>query len=234
MPRCPRVLLILWLLTATSVSLADSQRDREACENPSTPTAQAIAACTAVADDASLPAQTRASAFARRGALNLYSSKMDLALRDLSRAIELDPSSADYRLSRGGIHSSWRQYAEAIADFTAVLDKHPDDADALSRRSYTYYESGDLDRSIADDTRIIALQPRNAAAFYSRGVSHQDKREYELARADFNRTLELDHNYYDEFERGCVARRADGVLELRDWPRCERDDARVATRDARR
>ena len=223
MKRSPRIFTFLWLLAASSLAAAGSPQDREACASPSTPTDVAIAACTAVADDLALPRQARADALSRRGTWNLSKSKLDLALRDMSQAIELDPSSADYRVIRGNFYVSWNQYADAIADFTVALEMRPDDPDILARRSYAYYESKDLDRAIADDTRVIALQPRNAAAFYSRGVSYQDKRQYDLARQDFNRSLELDGSfYYDEFEPGCVARNAKGVRELKDWPRCER------------
>jgi tetratricopeptide (TPR) repeat protein len=223
MLRLLQVLFSLSLLSAGSIVVASSPKDRDACVSPSTPTAVAIAACTGIAEDHSLSAPARAEALSHRANWYLSSARTELAIRDLSQAIELDPSSARYRAMRGRFYASWFRYADAIADYTLVLEKDPDDVDTLARRSYAYYENKDLDRSIADDTRLIALQPRNASAFYSRGVSYQDKGRFDLARQDFNRALELNGSfYYDEFEPGCVARNSNGVRELKDWPRCEK------------
>jgi tetratricopeptide (TPR) repeat protein len=223
MPRLPLVLSSLSLIAAGSIAVASSPQDGDACANPSTPTEVAIAACTAIAEDRLLRAPVRAEALSHRGNWHLSSARTELAIRDLSQAIELDPSATRYRIMRGNIYATWFRYADAIADYTVALEKQPDDADMLTRRSYAYYENKDLDRSIADDTRVIALEPRNAAAFYSRGVSYQDKQQFNLARQDFNHALELNGSfYYDEFEPGCVARNANGIRELKDWPRCEK------------
>ena len=51
--------------------------------------------------------------------------KVDSALKDLARAIELDPNSAEAYAFRAGLHRDRMDFADAIADYTKAIQLDP-------------------------------------------------------------------------------------------------------------
>jgi tetratricopeptide (TPR) repeat protein len=123
----------------------------------------------------------------------------DLAIRDLSRAIDLDGEeamlSAEGRVAahsqRGLAYTAKGQNDRAIADFTKAIELDPKQAAIYSARGEVYSVKRDHDRAIADFSQAIELDPRNADLFNRRGDSYRGKGELDRAILDYNNAIQV-------------------------------------------
>jgi tetratricopeptide (TPR) repeat protein len=70
-------------------------------------------------------------AYYLRGDSYLELHRLDEALRDLDRAIELDPKKADYLAARGKVRFQQRMYGMALKDFRKAIQLKPEMEDEL-------------------------------------------------------------------------------------------------------
>ena len=134
--------------------------------------------------------------------------KIDSAIANLSKAIELKPDYVDAYYLRGLLFAREEDLDRAISDFEEVAKLDPDFPDGKVARAGIYSVRGagytlqmEYDKAIVDFERAIELDPDNsdaalgaATAFVLRGTGHLDEGELELAIADFDRAI-------PEFER---------------------------------
>jgi tetratricopeptide (TPR) repeat protein len=101
-----------------------------------------------------------AVAFWKRGkARLLYMRDVPQALSDLNKAIGLDPSQAEFFVTRASIQASLAEPAKALADLDRAIALSPRFEKAWSVRGLTYLNSGDIHRAIADFDEAIRLAP---------------------------------------------------------------------------
>ncbi|MEK6301445.1 MAG: serine/threonine-protein kinase [Acidobacteriota bacterium] len=128
-----------------------------------------------------------ARCFARR-----QLEKLDDAISDCSRAIELDPQYAFARFTRGAVYYKKRNFDLSIADYNKGIELNSSHAPAYINRGLGHYMKGEYDLAIRDLTKATGLDPKSAAAFADRGIVRYDKQEYDGALADSNKAIELD------------------------------------------
>jgi tetratricopeptide (TPR) repeat protein len=111
------------------------------------------------------------------------------ALRELDRALELEPRALWPTFYRGCCACKMRRYDDAIVAFSVCHVLAGDRAWCLYNRGLAYLEVGQLDRARRDLDRALTLEPNFAAAALSRGTLHY--REGRLAQAvtDLERAL---------------------------------------------
>jgi len=88
------------------------------------------------------------------------------AISDFSKAIELDPASADAYNGRGLVHAADGDDIRAIADYSKAIDLAPDYAEAYRNRSRSYLRVGAHNESSADAQKVASLDmfsPRTSA-----------------------------------------------------------------------
>jgi tetratricopeptide (TPR) repeat protein len=95
--------------------------------------------------------------------------RYDDALADLSRAIEVDPESAEALAGRGETYRRMERDDDALADFSRAIEVDPEQSWVVSR-GVSY--------------RRMAL--------IGRGLIYRRMKHYEEALADFSRAIELD------------------------------------------
>ncbi len=101
-----------------------------------------------------------ASAFWKRGkARLLYMRDLPRALSDLGKAIGLDPSQAEFFVTRASIQASLGAPAKALADLDRAIALAPRLEKAWSVRGLTHFNNGDTKRAIADFDEAIRLAP---------------------------------------------------------------------------
>src|SRR5262249_58195041 len=90
----------------------------------------------------------------------------EMALPDLTRAIELDPKRAEFRVVRGAAYQLYIHNAEhALADYGAAIDLEPDNANYLVERGKMYVELQEPQLAIVDFDRAAALGHAGASDF---------------------------------------------------------------------
>jgi tetratricopeptide (TPR) repeat protein len=127
------------------------------------------------------------------------------AIRDFSRAIEInDRSYIDY-YNRGMDLAILGRLDEALADHERVVRLVPDWAPGYASRGDTRKRSGDRKGALADFNRALELNPRWAEAFMDRAAVRHEMGDLGGARSDLNRAMELSpRSVRAPFERGLL------------------------------
>ncbi len=86
------------------------------------------------------------------------------AIRNLSKAIELDPAYRDAYLWRGRAYLDSNNLELAIIDLNRAVELDPKYTLAYLDRGIAYLNSDNLDQAIADFTRAAELEPNNTLA----------------------------------------------------------------------
>ena len=95
--------------------------------------------------------------------------ELDLALRDFSKAIDLNANRAWFYDERALVWFEKREFARARADLENVIIRRPRNARAYCKRGDTWNGEEQTERAIADYSRSIKLDPKVAVVYVKRG-----------------------------------------------------------------
>lgn len=107
---------------------------------------------------------TNAPVWSNRGNARLSQNKVEQALGDYNKAVELAPDSPDPYLNRGIAYERGNQWEKAVADYNKVLEIDPKDPIAYNNRGNAEAGQGDWKAAIADYRKAADLAPAYAAA----------------------------------------------------------------------
>jgi tetratricopeptide (TPR) repeat protein len=158
----------------------------------------------------------------------------DGALKDYTRAVEMDPTNPELLNSRGKTYfdmaasgkfkSQEKALIEkAIKDYTEALAKPKitpkSKSEALSNRGAAYGLAGMYEPSIRDITESIALDPSNKNAYANRSIAYLNTGQYEKALEDYQSYLKFDPNnpsfwYESGMVQRVIKRNADAIKSL--------------------
>lgn len=105
-----------------------------------------------------------------RGVCHEKAGRDDLAVKDYSAHLELDPRSQDALELRGSLYFRARQYDRALADFAQALIVNPSSPAALYGRGMVKRATGDVRGGDADLATAKAMRSRVAEQMAERGV----------------------------------------------------------------
>lgn len=117
------------------------------------------------------------------------------AIKDLTRAIEIDPRCTDAYVSRGSAYNSLGNHQQAIKDYTIGISLNPRYAEAFYGRGNVYYDKGYYQQAIEDYNSTVKLNPRYTLAYYNRGLAYKNSGRYQEAIKDLTIVTELDPRY---------------------------------------
>jgi tetratricopeptide (TPR) repeat protein len=133
-----------------------------------------------------------AAAYWRRGKANLlYARNLEAALRDLDEAIRLDPSQAEFLVTRASILGWLGKPDAALADLNRALSLDPRSEHALTNRGLAYFNEGDLSRALADFDAALQLAPEDSGLYSFRAAARRQAGDEAGAKADEAKTAEL-------------------------------------------
>lgn len=128
------------------------------------------------------------------GIVYAHKGDYDTAIRDFTRAIEIDPNNATTFYNRGLAYVEKKDYVAAIRDFTKAIKLNPNNAFAFNNRGNAYASNKDYDAAIRDYNKAIELVPNFAMAFNNRGLAHRHNKNYDAAIQDYTEAIKLDLN----------------------------------------
>lgn len=114
----------------------------------------------------------------------------ELAIEDLTKALELGSTDAAVHSERGLAWRALRNMAQAVIDLTAAIDADPQNTLFLSNRAQCLFEQGLYDRAEADLSRALALDFKDPQLLYKRGITRYAQRRYADAIADLKAALD--------------------------------------------
>ncbi len=140
------------------------------------------------------------------------------AIRDYTRAVEIDPQNPDYWINRGEIFVQIESLDQALADFNHAIELGPDYARAYDARGTTFVIIEDWGAALRDFDTAIEIDPENSDYLISRGRVKLRIEDFQGAIADFNQALD-----FDSLATSAYAERALAYRMLGDWENAIRD-----------
>jgi tetratricopeptide (TPR) repeat protein len=104
------------------------------------------------------------AALSNRGNARVSQNKLEEAIADYNKAIELAPSATDPYLNRGAALEGLGKWEQAIADYNHVLELDPNDAMAYNNRGNAEAGLEKWEEAIADYRKSTEIAPNFAFA----------------------------------------------------------------------
>jgi len=136
--------------------------------------------------------KAKAEAHQERSFELLKDGHYSLAIDELTKAIQFDPTTAIVYLLRGGAFYKKGDLDLALADLNRAIELDPNLAAAFYNRGSVYYYKKEFDRAINDFSRSIAIDDTDPGAFHNRGCAYMMKGQYYQAIEDISRSIMLD------------------------------------------
>ena len=111
------------------------------------------------------------------------------AIKEFSKAIEIEPRNADYYYDRGCTFDDVEIADIAIQNYTSAINIDANVPDYFYNRGLAYEKIGRYTDAVTDYTKVIEMTPEDPAAFLSRAIAyiqagdHDDKACADLHRA---------------------------------------------------
>ena len=117
-----------------------------------------------------------------------------LARAQLDRALGLDKSRDDIRLSRARLLGDMRQSKEAVADYDILLSAQPDSVGLLNERGAERFKAGLVKESLEDFDKVVRLRPETAKSHWQRGIACYYVGRFTDGRKQFEQYQDFDNN----------------------------------------
>ena len=151
----------------------------------------------------------RAELWNGRGYIEMKSNDVEAAIKDFSKALELDVRNVQYRHNLGMAYIAGKRLSDGLEALTQVIEMAPESDVALNHRGLVYSRLGAYSKAIADFTSAIALNPSLGHYYLNRAVSYVKSGSEVLAKEDLNRAVKLDASLKEAYE-------SRGLIELDD------------------
>jgi len=142
-----------------------------------------LEACNALLADGT-SADRLADLLGRRGIAYHDLGEFNRALRDYSRAIDLDPEDSYSLYNRAVIREHLGDLPGAVEEYNASLRLRPDNEDAYFNRGLIFLNVGAFDMAVSDFTRAYELDPEDRTSLANRGIAYAWKNDRVRAEAD--------------------------------------------------
>jgi tetratricopeptide (TPR) repeat protein/serine/threonine protein kinase len=116
----------------------------------------------------------------------------DKALRDFSKALDLDPKLTNAWANRGWTYSKLGKFENAVADYSRAIEQMPKDPDHFIRRGVIYCDClKKYDQAIEDLSTATGIDPKNASAHYKLGCALQARGRLDEAIKAYQNAVRL-------------------------------------------
>lgn len=131
--------------------------------------------------------------------------KLQLALADYSKALELRPDDARTYYNKAVLEFNIGNHAAALADFTLAAENGIEIPDLYNYKGLSHFSTGAYTKAIKEFDKAIALDSSFAFAWGNKGVALASMEKTVKALAALNRAISLKANYADALKnRGII------------------------------
>jgi tetratricopeptide (TPR) repeat protein len=117
------------------------------------------------------------------------------ALKELDKAISLNPNDDVSYNQRGIINMELGNHQQALSDFAKVIALKPNSFFAYHNRANLKIQMKDYIGAIADMDIAIKMNPQGSTEYYSRGEARYEMKDYNNAIKDFNIAIQLNPKF---------------------------------------
>ncbi|HUR97774.1 MAG TPA: tetratricopeptide repeat protein [Pyrinomonadaceae bacterium] len=122
------------------------------------------------------------------------------AIEAFSKSIELVPTEAKFRNSRGGGYRFLKDYDAALKDYDKAIELDPTVAMFFANRASIRLTMKNLDGAVADSDAALRIDKANENAYYTRATAYIELKKFPESLVDFNKAISL--NPKSEFLHG--------------------------------
>ncbi len=126
-----------------------------------------------------------------RGTFQLQQGRVDGAIADFSKALELEPTFSMAALNRGFARAQQLDWFEAENDYLLALEADPQQILALKLLGMARLAQGKLNTAIDAYTKALTLNPEDADTYGGRGFVRFFAKDYAGATTDFTKARQL-------------------------------------------
>jgi hypothetical protein len=139
-----------------------------------------------------------ALAYNNRGLTYDDMGRLDLAVEDFTRAIELAPFEYKAYTNRGRVYSKLGMLDKAVGDFERAISLEPAFLDAYNNLGIAFAKAGQTDKALEQFNKTILLFQNQGVAYYNRGLLYLKTGDREHAAADYRKACDLG------YEKACA------------------------------
>lgn len=121
----------------------------------------------------------------------MLEKKFELALEQVRRVIERQPTDFEAYRTRAAIHMMAGNPQPALVDLTEALRLNPADYQALHSRGSVWANLKQFDAARADYAAALVINPDHAISYFNRGLTWRVEKNSAAAIADFDAALRL-------------------------------------------
>jgi tetratricopeptide (TPR) repeat protein len=187
---CLAILLALASAGAAMANATDDAYQAEAAQERGE-LDLAIQLYTQAIQSGELPSELLPGALNNRGLVLRAAGRLDEAIQDYDRAIDLKPDDASAYNNRGIAFSDKGEIERAIGDYGTAIERNPNFADAHNNRGVAFSTLQRFTRAIQDFARAIYLDPSAAAAYANRADAFRQMGETTRALQDYDQAIRL-------------------------------------------
>ncbi|MGI0494995.1 tetratricopeptide repeat protein [Alkalinema pantanalense CENA528] len=136
-----------------------------------------------------------APAYFHRGSQRLKAGRVDGAIADFDKALQLNPKFSLVYQARGSAYLEQEQFDRAIADFTQALAIDPNFSLALIGRAKAYQQTKQTTAAMEDLNRAIAADPASELALTDRAVLRKTTGDLVGSLTDNRRVKQLQQRW---------------------------------------
>ena len=121
-------------------------------------------------------------------------AKLQQALADCAKAIELTPTDFFGYMERSQVEITLLQFDEALADANKTIELKPDEPNGYKFRGFAYIGLSQWDKAVADFTSAIEKKPDDLQNYDKRAQAYRALKQYDQAVADYATVLSKNPN----------------------------------------
>jgi tetratricopeptide (TPR) repeat protein len=129
---------------------------------------------------------------AKLGNLHAQAKEWDLAVQELSKAIELAPEAADNRNDLGNVYYEKGEFPEAVRIYSTTIALVPGSATYHANLAGALQELKQYDAAIKEHEKAIELEPRNAERHNGLGDAFYDKEDFANAAEAYRKAIAIE------------------------------------------
>lgn len=113
------------------------------------------------------------------------------AIRDFSKAIEINHNHSAAYNNRGVDYGVIGNYQLALKDFEKVIELDPKNVTVYNNRGNVYYSMGNYSQAVEDYKKAVEFDPKNAKAYYNLGSAYSIMENSEQALLNYKKAAAL-------------------------------------------
>jgi len=132
------------------------------------------------------------AAYSKRGEVYTLQKLYSNAIKELEKAIAIDPYYADAYCILGSVYSALKKDDEAIIKFKQAVEIDENFYKPYFMRANYYRKNGKYDEALKDYEKTILLNPKNTDSYFNKGLTYYLTGNYHKAVEEYTKAIYLD------------------------------------------